>query len=354
MALVSIKNSFLYPGLAYGNTSGITIAGPATLDAAGEYAAWVGQATEDMVISHVGLGYSSPTGAPTAKISIQTIGTDGLLGGDWNTTEVTTGSLGASSAFAVFALTNSATISRGQFFGVKTMYNSGTSFSIRATNNAGAWTGPPYQIVNTGTPTISRLINSHQLIVGSSSTVFYCLPGMTPIYTIKATPTFNNAAGLIRGVHFSLPFKARISGIILYQSTALGDIDIAVRDSTGTIISTTNTSIDGDYTPAAGNNTRRLFFDTAAELAAGTFYKVTIEPTSTTNTYMDCGQITSADYKTALVGGSDYYYTDNNGGWNTVTTDIPMMDLIFDQIDDGAGGAGGLITHSGMTGGMRG
>lgn len=352
MALVGIKNSFLYPGLAYSNTSIPSVGGPATLDAAGEYSSWVGQAVEDMVISHVGVGYSSPTGAPTAKISIQTIGTDGLLSADWNTTEMTTGSLGAASAFAVFALTNSATITKGQFFGVKVMYNSGTSFSTRMTGGAGLWTGPPYQIVNTGTPTKGRLTSAHQLIVGSSSTVFYCLPGMTSLYTIKATPTFNNTAGLIRGVHFSLPFDARISGIVVNQNTEIGNIDIAVRDSAGTIVGNTNTSIDGDYNPVGGN-TRRLFFDTAATLDAGTFYKVTIEPTSATNTHMDCGQVTSADYKTALPAGANWYYTDNNGGWNTVTTDIPMIDLIFDQISDGAS-AGGLLTHSGLTGGIRG
>lgn len=345
MALTAIKNSFLYPGLAYGCLTTVAVGITATLDAAGEYIGWVGQAMEDMVITHVGFAHASPTGAPTANISIQTIGTDGLFSADWNTTEVTTGSLGASSAFlAPVALTNSATISRGQFFGVKIAYNSGTSFITRNSTVGTIYTAPPYQIINTGTPTISRITAPLHIILGSSSTAFYTVPGLVPFFTLKSGGAFNNAAGLIRGVHFSLPFDARISGIIYYPSTTTGDMDIAVRDSSGTIIGGSNTSIDGSFT-VSNQASRRLYFDTPINLDAGTFYKVTMEPTSVTNIQLDSMQVTDANYKSALVGGADFYYTDNSGGWNTVTTDIPLMDLILDQIDDGAGGGGSSTAY---------
>ena len=39
--------------------------------------------------------------------------------------------------------------------------------------------------------------------------------------------------------------------------------------------------------------------------------------------------------------------------WTDTTTTLPGVSLIVDQIDDGTGG-GGLLTHPGMSGGMRG
>jgi hypothetical protein len=101
-----------------------------------------------------------------------------------------------------------------------------------------------------------------------------------------------------------------------------------------------------------------IYFDAAATLTAGTAYRAVIEPTSATNCNITTATLPSADYRGAWPHGLNSVYctyTTGGGAWDdTATTLLPFMDIIIDQLDDGAGSGGGLIRHPGMSGGLNG
>lgn len=91
-------------------------------------------------------------------------------------------------------------------------------------------------------------------------------------------------------------------------------------------------------------------------LAIGS-YRFVLKPTSANN-------ITVAEWVVALnaqlncnPGGANCYKTSRTdaGAWtDSDVTQSPSMGLWFDQVDDGAGAAGGMLVHPGTGGGMRG
>lgn len=339
MALVSVRVPYLWPGGS--SSSQQIISAGDTMDAAGEYVAYVFEAMEAMTVSHVGWRNAGATGSPTADVRIETVDpATGLPTGTlWATnTNIVTGALSANT-WNLNALTASASIASGDFFAVKIAYNSGTSFQIsRSSSNwnaSSSW--PHWRVLNTGTPTLGDITNHFLLALGSNATTFYRLPSSFPA-TAYTNTTFNSGSSPNRrGIRFQIPFKARLRGVG-FATAQVGDFQLGIYNDAGTSQETKN--FEGDLQRFGRAN----LLNTGVVINANTWYRATIEATTVTNQAISTFSLPSADYVSALPWGAFGHETTFNGSaWDdTATTTIPIMTLAFDQVDDGTGsGASG-------------
>lgn len=352
MTLVSLPSPVLFPGILMGVIGVPGLGTVATLDASGEYVAYVFCAREDMTISHVGFRAGTVANAPTADVRIETLdGTTGLPSGTlWNSPTDTTSGTSAtitSNSNPLVALTAAASITKGQVFCVKIVWGGvATStliiqdFSIPAPSS-----NLPYRVINTGTPTKSLMQTAlATLALGSNSTTFYQVPASLPVSS-NANNTFNNTNSARRGLKFTPPMKCRAIGLRWHNSSQVGDFNAVIFDDAGTPLEFGNssTAFEGDNSGASASGTISVYFDNAVTLSAGTTYRAVIEPTSATNLNISTVTLPSADYYGATPGRSTATYTTYVAStWTDSTTQIPLMDVILDQLDDGAG-SGGVV-----------
>lgn len=324
-----------------------------TLDAAGEYEAIVICAREAMTLTHVGFKPSLATGSPTADIRIETLDSaTGLPSGTlWAAnTNIVTGTL--TTSWGLHALTASATIAAGQWFVVKIAYNSGTSFRTTNFSNCQISSGLPYFVVNTGTPTKTVMLDGFLGVLGSSATTFYNIEGLFPVSALTIS-TFNNTNSARRGLRFKVPSKARCVGLTWHNGASVGDVNAGIFDDAGTELSGSLTAMAGNAWLGADAGTPRVYFDNPVTISADTWYRAALEPSSATNITLSTITLPSADYRSGMPGGLNHHYTTYvASSWTDTATDqIPLLDILIDQLDDGAS-AGGLIRHPGMNGGM--
>lgn len=345
MTLVSLPAPILYPGLPT-VTAGPGFNNESTLDAAGEYIAYIFSAKEDMTVSHIGFSTSTVAGSPTCTVGIEALDASGFPSGSagFGSTNGTTATL-SSNSWVLTALGGSATISKGSFFAVKIAYASGTSVIVRFMNGISQpqTTVVPYKVTNTGTPTKGQ-VGQACIALGSSSTTFYHVPMALPVTALTGA-TFNNTNSAKRGLRFIPPMNCRAIGVRWYANNTTGgnyNIGVYTGDASGTELSSSSTAIDGDNA-AGGGVMSSAYFDSSVTLTAGTAYRVAIEPTSATNVGFVTITLPSSDYYGASPGGANSTYTAlASGTWTDSTTQIPTMDVILDQVDDGTGsGSGG-------------
>lgn len=338
MALVSINGLMRWPGIMPANNAAMGITSENTLDAAGEYVSYVFQAKENMVVSHVAWRNSTATGSPTADVRIETVGTDGIPTGTlWGTnTNGASGTL-VSNTSNLTALTASATITKGQFYAVKIVYASGTSFIVvRLTGPKTSSSSSPYYVTNTSGSAVKGVTNSSVVIaIGSSTTTFYPIENAFMVSSV-ANNSFDNTSGAKRGLRFQVPFDCRCAGISWANSTVLGNFNIILEDDAGTELNNSSTAFDGDQAANAVAGPPAWVFDNPVELTANTWYRAVLQPTqSGTNINLSVATLPSANYRSAWPGGLNVNYATytTGGGWvDTATDQIPIMDILIDQL----------------------
>lgn len=348
MTLQAVGHALHFPGICNSVHLNPAIGTLATLDAAGEYQAFVFQAKEDMVISHVGWRTGTVAGAPTADTRIETVATDGTPSGTlWNTnTNIVSGAL-VSNTWTLHALTASATISKGQIFCVKVVYASGTSLIIQWNSVQNRFRANfPYRVTNTTGSAVKAIMDGTAVLaLGSSSSAFYAVENALPI-TSSTTSAFNNTNSAARGVRFQVPFRCRCVGIAWYANQAVGDFKPLLTDDAGASLIGTNSTIDGDQN-AVATNAMAVYFDTPVTLSPGVWYRAAIEPQGATNTSLSHFSIPSNSYVGGLWAKGFWQRGARvSGTWTDTDTDFPVMDIIIDQLEDG----GGMIVHPGMNG----
>lgn len=345
MTLVTLPSPIGYPGIAYSLPTSASLSTVATLDAAGEYVSHIFSAREDMTISHVGFRAGTATGSPTVEVRIETVDTAGLPSGTlWAVnTNGTTGTI-TSNTNPLQALTASASITKGQVFCVKIVYASGTSQVIQELGNSASMigsTGLPYRVLNVGTPTKSASVNNPLIALGSSATTFYNVPGTMPISAI-AGAAFNNTNSAKRGLKFTPPMNCRAIGLRFWAVNSIGDYNAAIFDSSGAALSGSSTAFDGDQNNNGTGGITYAYFDSTVLLTRATAYYAAIEPSSATNANMPVYTLPTSDYFTATPAGSTAVYSAfATATWTDSTTQLPVLDVLIDQVDDGAGTGGG-------------
>lgn len=335
MALQSTQELQLiqWPGVAAYYLNNWGFGARTSLDAAGEYHAFVIPALEDMEISHAYFQPHAVSGSPTADIRIETVDPDtGLPTGTlWDTgTNVVTGTL--TTTGAVHALGATASISRGEWFALKIAYNSGTSFSTQELIGQVRrdWA---YSAINTGTPTKGAFVN-HCVGLGSSSSNFYRLPSQLWPVTGQSTGNITNGNGARWGLRFKLPFKATVHALI---STVSNDHDFQIYDDAGNAISGASGTVD-----TSQQNSNHMLLDTPTDLDADTWYRAVVVA-GAGNFFIRNWTAPSADLLSGFPGGLNAHRTDytTSGGWTTTDTQVPALDLIISRLEDGAGSGGG-------------
>lgn len=346
MALVTLPSPMYWPNIC-GVIGSPGLGTNSTLSSVGHYQAYIFAAREDMAISHVGFRAGTSAGSPTVEVRIETVDASGLPSGTlWATnTNGTTGTV-SSNTDVLQALTATASITKGQIFCVKLALASGTSQIIQQNTNV-LIPGPtvlPYQVINTGTPTKFAFNNlSTCLALGSSSTSFYYVPGCLPV-NAYGTGTFNNTNSAKRGIRFVIPFNCRAIGIRNHTSTSNGDVNAILFSDAGSELSSSSTAYDGDQSGLTNQGPCSYYFDNAVSLTAGTAYRMVLEPSTTTNTNVVPITLPSSNYFGATPFGSAGVYTSfATSTWTDSTTQIALMDLIIDQVDNGSGGGGGGV-----------
>jgi hypothetical protein len=344
MALQSLNAATPWPRIV-GYVGGASSVGTwQTLTTAGHYASVVIAAHKAMTITHVGFRTGAVSGAPTADVRIEDIAATGLPSGTlWDTnTNIVTGALSANT-HALHALTASAAIDPGQRFAVKIAFASGTSFIVQQSTNIAFNSNIPYSVVNTGADTKDRIVSGINLVLGSGATTFYSVDAIRPFTAITANTFSNSVAGTRRGLKFQVPFKCRCVGVRYSSGAVTGDYSAIVLDSGGTELSSSATAYDGDESGAGAGGMSSVMFDNPVTLSPATTYYIMIEPTSATN----CGLVTytlpSADYRTGFPGGTNFNYATytTGGGFTDVTDQVPVMDILYDQLEDGVSAGGG-------------
>jgi hypothetical protein len=343
-----------FPGFTLGSTAAPSTGNLGTI-AAGQKVAIIRQAQEDMVITHVGFRAGTVSASGGCEIRIETVDNTGLYTGTLvdsagaNNAKVSTGAL-TSSTFALFALGSSATISRGQWYAVVFSHNTGTSFQV---SSGGTATGlsliAPYYVLDQGTPTKTRHLVPVHVVLGSSSTVFYRVTYCLPVGSSgSGSSAFNNTNSAAKGLRFQLPVKKRIVGLQWFNASAtLGDYNIGILSDAGSEVSNSLTAVDGNMNTEGGNGLQCYWFDNPVTPAINTWYRAIIEPSSATNVTLYHYNLPSNSYTFGFVGAPNWQYCARaSGTWTDTDTQIPLIDLIFDQSDDGVGGGSSGVIGS--------
>lgn len=336
MALVSLNGLMRWPGLVSALVTPALATEQSVLDSAGEYLAYVFQAKEDMVISHVGFRPGAVAGSPTVDVRIETVGTDGIPTGTlWATNSNIVSATLVSNTFALSALTASATITKGQWYAVKIVLSTGTSVIVsRFSGPRAAWTNSPYVITNvSGSAVKSISASGHCIALGSSATAFYCVENSFPASTVTNS-NFNNTSSARRGLRFQVPFICRAAGISFWNSTSAGDFNAVIYDDAGTELSSSSTAVDGDNSALSTAGAMSAIFDSPVELTPGTWYRAAIEPSSATNVSLSVATLPSLNYRSAWPHGLNAHYTTYvASSWTDSATDqLPLMDILIDQL----------------------
>lgn len=357
MTLQTITRGVAWPNLPWLTAAPTAVTTEATLDAAGEYLAFVFIAKEAMTISHIGFKTGAVAGSPTIDVRVETVdATTGIPTGTlWAAnTNIVTGALSATT-FALHALTASASVNEGDAVAILLQFATGTSAVIQRTNSIEEAWSKPYSVTNvTGSAVKSVIVNTKIMAIGSGATTFYNVPGCHPIPTISANAFSNSVAGDARGLRFKVPFKCRAAGIISSHAVH-GDFTAGLYDDSGTELSSSATTQDSDVSSETTGR-KLVYLDNKVTLSPDTWYRAILTPTEATTISMYTADLPSADYRSATPYGVNAHYTTftTAGGWvDTATSQQPFLQLLLDQLDDGAGAAGGLIRHPGMSGGIN-
>ena len=182
---------------------------------------------------------------------------------------------------------------------------------------------------------------------------FAPISGVWPFISAFASTSFNSGSGDDQyALKFTLPFKASLRGFGgMINST--GACDFILYDSDGSSVLKTY-SKPANLSVAAASRQSEYLFASAQVLNANTAYRLALKPTSATNVGLFIGDVASAAMMDSVDLGQNAILStkDGAGAWADVTTRRPLINLLFDGMDDGAGGAGGLLSHPGMSGRM--
>lgn len=331
-----------------------------TLDASGEYVAWIIQAPKTGTIDRIhfyagtvtadgdGLRCRIETLSPTANTPSGT-----LVGGSSEVTHTTTTANSWNRGTAGLG----AAVTRGDSIAVKLLSPAGTTFNgvIRAKFDQNK--GPGLDPANFLVPYIINAIPTAAAVSpGAMAFALEYNDGSIP-YVEAAIPasavtstSFNSTSTPDeRGNLFQTPVPMRVIGVYhqIVPGGANQTCDIVLYDNGGSALGTI--ALDLDHYRLASASSSIHYFSSAISLAANTNYRLVIKPTvtssmSATQYALDTSAGTTA-LREAGVSGTTWQLTTRTdaGAWTDTPDTIACIGLIVDQFDDGAsaGGSGG-------------
>jgi hypothetical protein len=207
----------------------------------------------------------------------------------------------------------------------------------------------PHTDLFTGTWAKSDVAPCLALVYSDSS---YAVPdGCVPANATNVTLINTGSTPDERGLLFQLPFPARCYGFVVRLDLDAAT-DVVLYSAADAVLASYSLS-SGVRVGTAGQITRRRFA-TPVSLSANTSYRLVVKPTTGSNVGVYDWEAASATLCQQYCGGSTWKHTERTdaGAWTDTDTKRPFLSLRLDQLDDGAG-AGGMLVHPGMSGGMR-
>jgi len=368
MALVALPTEIYLPNIATSGTS-VSAGAGVRLNVATDSAAaiiQIGDRDDGKAVSKLAVLVSVVTASGPVDARVETVNaTTGNPSGTLATTNANLSANVSSTGWNEFALTASHTVAAGDILAIVFAAGTGTDITVTSArrHGSGGMTGFPYvadQIDSVWTKNPMHIEKKlTQLAVGFSDGSWMNIFGILPATAFADSSIISSGAAEV-GLEFQIPFAATLSGIAL---SIKRDFDIAVHvgsssylpgDTGATRLSTI--ALDKDIRNGTAHVYSRFRLSTPVDLSANTTYRVVIDST-TANTvkakYMDFNA--AANVECFGANTTWKHILDNTaGGWTTTTTRLPLMSLAISKVDDGAGGAGGgLLTHSGTTGGIN-
>lgn len=378
MTLAATNGLVLWPPPLVNNLSALGTwgAGIATLtfDSTTDRVAYVGHSPYADSISKIHFRVGTVTSAPNVDVRVETVDVatgqparpSGTL---WaaNTNAVIT--IGASNTWQTATLTAAASLSLGSLFAINIVYSSGTAnFLInRCAANAAGTGSWPMCLQDTGAGTWTQLASNLCMIIEFSSGGVMYVPGVSPVDSGSGIGGFNSGSSPDEyALQFRVPFKCRAIGMYFVSSNIASSANFTAS------LWPASSTVDGDALAQVAladqsviNTTQEgpmyLFFGSAVTLLPGTTYYVGVRADDATNSIDFYQQVAPGGITNAMRGfpiptdgntfrASRTWTAGSAGAWTNATTTLPLMGLIIDQLDDGAGGGGGmrLAGHGGL------
>lgn len=342
-----------------------------TLDALGEYVAWIIQAPKTGTIDRIHF-YA---GAVTAdgdglRCRIETVsGTDGnpsgtLVTSSAEVTHVTTTANSWNRGTAGLA----AAVTKGDMIAVKLASPAaGTTFNgvIRAKFDQYQapgvnWPNALFPYIVNAIPTAAKVSPGAMCFAleYNDATIPHT-EGAVPISTAASTSFNSGSTPDERGNLFQVPVPCRVVGIYSQAMPAAGgaNLDFLLYDAASTALATLAVDAEHNRTPAASPQSEIRYFAAAVSLSANTDYRVAIRPSTTSNVsatqYVLDTTVGTTALREAGMGGTTWKLTTRTdaGAWTDTNDTIACIGLIVDQFDDAAsGGTGGFPASSALGG----
>ncbi len=329
-----------------------------TLDAVGEYLALIFRAPRTGDISHLEYYVNAVAGASGSAVMdcrVETVSAaTGLPSGTlWatNTNGSQTLAFNDDAKWFSTALTANASVTIGDVVALVVKVSSFTTVTnVQLSSYSRSAVTSAYGVADTGTGAAKLGVN----IVPQFTVKYSDSPNYVPIYGVFpyktiTTSAITNATGTRRiAAKFQIPAPVRAEGCWAHMIPAASNaFDIVLYAADGTTV-LSNISIDTDQLSANNTSAAVNFFtfDTFVDLAANTNYYLSFEPTTGTAITMYDFTAEDNDRLEALCGGKNFMLATHNGtSWTDSNTRTPAIGLIFDKIDDGAGGGGSSANY---------
>jgi hypothetical protein len=329
-----------------------------TLDASGEYVAWIIQAPKTGTIDRIHFFAGTVTADGSGlRCRIETVSTTSsapsgtLVGGSSEVTHTTT----TASSWNRGTAGLGAAVTRGDFIAVKLLSPAGTTFNgvIRAKfdNNKGPGVDP----VNFLVPYVINAIPSATAVSPGAMTFALeyddgsipYIDSAIPASSVASTSFNSTSTPDERGNLFQVPVPMRAIGVYhqLVPGGANQTCDLVLYDNGGSALATIALDLD-QYRAAAASSAEHMFASPIT-LTASTNYRLVLKPTVTSSMSVTQYVLDTSAGGTALreagVGGTTWQLTTraDAGAWTETADTIACVGLIVDQFDDGASGGGG-------------
>lgn len=342
-----------YEGPAFSYKQLAPTIGVAYFWSVGHYAFNTFKATENHTVISLRIpGQRGSSAAGTLRVGIQTVSgapMNSLPDGTWLVYEdISVSTYTTSMASKWITLTVPYTLTKNTFYAIVAQAQSGT-FSSGANEFVCGYQTTSYTAGARFFPTTGRQAASN--FVGAGDYVFGYRTASQGYYGVIMPLSDDNAANVEMGARFIVP-SGQYSSIeclgIRNKNNAVAQQTLRLYDSANNVIASATPKFDN----SVGRAIYDTYFDTSVNLIAGqTYYWGTVCPSST-----QWGAQISVDAVNDWLADTNWQFakarrtTPVTGAWTITDTQNYEHQLILGNINP----LGGVMTHPGMTGGIRG
>jgi len=352
--------------------------GAITFDAAADKCGFVARASQAMTITDVSIRIANSAATATLECRIETVSNGRPTGTLWSTTTNGTGDITSSSdhSWLTITLTSSASITAGQEYAIVLGSTSGTpnceiagTLSGNLLSRSGVYPLVVQDVSGAGWSVNSNNFSLSWIVESSGTPIF--IPGLTPQNGLLFVIYNSGSAADEVAARFVVPFKARIIGaeITMCNIAAGANYRVFLWDTGGESNTESNALastevIDGDSTMStSADGIMTLFFTAPYTVAAGStvYLGVRAETANSVGVVVLRTGTLPTGGLAAFPSGADTYKCTRAwsainpgtvGAWAEDQTQVPLIRLLFDQLDDGAGAGGGggirMAGHGGL------